>query len=62
MRGKRLLLVFVAVLVFVAEYEALPEESSGVIARPGPQNEVRLEKSRMIPMRAQCSCGIEQSV
>ena len=51
MRGKRLFLGFAVLLAFLAKSEAFPQESSGVIPRPDPQNEVRLEKSCMVPMR-----------
>ncbi len=51
MTKKWLLLALVSFLLVAAEYEARSQDSSGAIARPAPQNEVRLEKSRMVAMR-----------
>ncbi len=51
MRREKLLLTCLAELAFLAENDAFPQDSSGAIPRPDPQNEVRLEKSRMVPMR-----------
>ena len=60
MRKTWLLLALVPFLIVAGENPARssgspesPEsqESSGSISRPAPQNEVRLEKSRMVPMR-----------
>ena len=51
MRKTWLLLALFPFLIVAAEYEARSQDSSGPISRPAPQNEVRLEKSRMVPMR-----------
>ena len=46
-----ILLALFPLLIAVTAYEALSQDSSGAISRPAPQNEVRLEKSHMVPMR-----------
>ena len=51
MSKKWLLLALVPFLLVAEEHEARAQDSSGAISRPAPQNEVRLEKSRMVPMR-----------
>ena len=51
MNKKWLLLALVSSLLVAAAHEARAQDSSGAISRPAPQNKVRLEKSRMVPMR-----------
>ena len=47
-----LIFLVLGALITVAEaYEAMLQDSSDPISRPAPENEVRLEKSRMVPMR-----------
>ena len=47
-----LIFLVLGALFTVAEaYEAMLQDSSDPISRPAPENEVRLEKSRMVPMR-----------
>ena len=51
MRKRWWLLTVVPLLVLLPRQQAAPQDSSGPIQRPGSMNDVRLEKSHMVPMR-----------